>query len=180
MKNKALNTFKYTGIVTLSQYIGSKKVKIAQAHNTGGNPLFDFLANCLVGDFALAEASRPNKIMLVKRTEETSSDGKKSYDYESKSPVIYLLTTPEKVYSATQSIVRYSFLISRDALDAITNFDGLGIGLYTAGYPDSDLMENPENFAAYCDVELSKKGLINAALVVDWELVISNNADNKN
>ena len=45
MTNTAVNTLTYTGIVTLSQYIENKKVKIGQTHNKGGAPLFKFLSN---------------------------------------------------------------------------------------------------------------------------------------
>ena len=60
MKNTAINTLKYTGIVTLSQYIGSKKRQIARMHNEGGDALFRFLANCLAGDFTTAKLTMPN------------------------------------------------------------------------------------------------------------------------
>ena len=67
MKNIATNTLGYTGIVTLSQYINSKKIKIAQVHNEGSYPLFNFLSDCLLGDFSIAALALPNKIMLLKK-----------------------------------------------------------------------------------------------------------------
>lgn len=173
MKNIALNTLKYTGIVTLSQYVGSKKVKVARHHNTGGTSLFNFLADCLIGDFAMAKATRPIKIMLVKRTKEESG-GVTTYNYEQKSGFIFVLTTPEKVQSNTQCRVRYSFIIPKDQIESINDFEDFGIGLYTAGAVEVE----PENFAAFCELDLSKNSLISASLVVDWELIVSNNVAN--
>jgi hypothetical protein len=172
MKNKAVNSLKYTGIVTLSQYIGSKKIKIAQIQNTGGNPLFDFLSDCLVGDFTRAETLRPTKIKLLKRAKPLNST---EYTYTSESGFIYLFTSPEKIYSSTKSVVRYSFMVSREQIDELSNFEGLGIGLYPDGASEDAL----ENYAAFCKVDLNRNDLVNAALVVDWELNISNNIGNK-
>ena len=55
MKNTAINHINYTGIVTLSQYINGKKFLITQKHNAGAHMLFDFLADCLVGNFDLVK-----------------------------------------------------------------------------------------------------------------------------
>lgn len=174
MRNKAINTLKYTGIVTLSQYIGTKKVNIAQRHNTGGSSLFEFFADCLIGDFTMAKATMPTKIMLVKRTESKNGAGNVDFTYEDVSGFIYLLTKPEKVYNSAGSAVRYSFVIPKDMLESINNFEGLGLGLYTDGAVKSE----PENFAAFCELNLSKSSIISASLVIDWELIISNNASN--
>jgi hypothetical protein len=174
MKSKAISTLTYTGIVTLSQYIGSKKIKIAQIHNTGGNPLFRFLADCLAGDSALAAMDRPTKIMLVKRNKYKQVDGTILYDYERKSGFIPLLTQPEKVYSDTESTVKYSFMIPRAMLEEIDSFEGLGIGLYPNGA--LDVKADLPNYAAFCEIAATKSALINAILVVDWELHISNRA----
>ena len=158
MKSKALNTLKYTGVVTLSQYIGSKKIKIAQMHNRGGNPLFDFFTNCLIGEFARASASRPEQIALI------NINGN---DYESATGFIKMYTPAVKT---AVNKVKYSFMMTKDKIES-TTFTDLYIGLYTSGTPDL------QDYAAICKVELEKAALINAALVVDWELAISNMPD---
>ncbi len=180
MKNTAINTLNYTGIVTLSQYIGSQRIELARKHNSGGSPLFDFLADCLIGNFTMAKLLRPTKIMLVKRTEnkDPTTGAVSSYSYESKSGFIYLLTKPEKIYSSTQCKVRYSFIVPKDQLESITDYKDLGIGLYTNAVADSATDSGSlENYAAFClldNNDLSKSTRIGAALVVDWELIISN------
>lgn len=176
MKNTALNTLTYTGIVTLSRYVGSKKVKISQTHNTGGAPLFDFLADCLCGDFDIAKAKQPAKIKILKQIlgEPDVITGKRDYQYEEASHFIKLLTKPEKKQSATQSYVRYSFMVPRDIVEGLTNYESLGIGLYTNSVPDNATTADLANFAAFVLLEAEQTALANTALVVDWDLVISN------
>jgi hypothetical protein len=163
MKNTATNTLGYTGIVTLSQYINSKKLKIAQMHNEGSYPLFNFLSDCLIGDFAIAELDIPEKIMLLSR--DTAGE-----DYIDVSGFIYLLSKPEKVYNRSVGTVRYSFIVPKTKL---ISAEFSHIGLYTRSATEA--ME----YAAICEVnfsKLSKLGNIStsSALVVDWELTISN------
>ena len=165
MKNIALNTLKYTGIVTLSQYIGSKKIEIAKKHNIGGSPLFSFLARCLIGDFTTAKLARPAKIRLLEYKINNTGDT----EYTAKSGFINLLTMPE-ILDPMQCRVRYSFIVPKDHFSSI-NFaqSQFGIGLYTAN------ATNESDFAAFCKLDgLSENNLINASLVVDWELIISN------
>lgn len=169
MKNIATNTLGYTGTVTLSQYIGSKKFKIAQVHNAGGNPLFNFLSDCLVGDFDVAKFSRPTKIRLLNYTQESDeTTGKITKIFTPASDFIYLLTKPEKIYNTSKGIVRYSFAISRDVLEG-GNFNSIGL------YSNSASELEPDNFAAFCEVNVSKTAIAaSSVLVVDWELTISN------
>ena len=65
MKNTALNTLNYTGIVTLSQYVGKTKLQIAQFHNTGNTSLFSFLANCLAGEFDKVKSHTPTLVKVI-------------------------------------------------------------------------------------------------------------------
>jgi len=174
MKNKAINTLKYTGIVTLSQYIGKKKVKIAQFNNTGGASLFDFLADCLIGEeLETVRMKRPRKIMLLHRIPlgDRPEDG---YRYEPASGFIFLLEQPKKIQSSVQSRVQYSFLIHRDMLEAITDFSTLGLGLYANSATDIDV----ENFTAFCMLKFSRNAIASSSLVVDWDLIINNSGTN--
>lgn len=181
MKGNAINTLTYTGIVTLSQYIGGKKVRVAQVHNTGGNPLFNFLADCLIGDFAIAKISKPTKVMLLIKTTTAAEDGSKIISYSAKSGgFIYLLSSPEKVYDTESTRVRYSFIIPKDYFMNMPTEAGkeLGLGLYTDNATDNT-EEDLKKFAAFCSLG-DVKNLSSAAnnLVVDWDLVISNNSAN--
>jgi hypothetical protein len=162
MKGTAANTIGYTGIVTLSQYINSKKIVITKVHNEGKLPLFNFLADCLAGDFDIAKIDRPTKIMLLNESEDgvCTKAGNASF--------IHILAKPERVYSATEGIVRYSFLIPPEA---IIGANCNAIGLYTASASEADL----DDFAAHCIVDLDSSGIsLSSILLVDWELHISN------
>jgi hypothetical protein len=157
------NTLGYTGIVTLSQYIGGKKVKIAEKHNTGGKPLFEFLADCLVGDFDIAKLDLPNKILLLNKDDDGSIAKANNTDF------IYLTSKPGKVENATEGIVKYSFIILQEIFSG-TNFNAIGL------YTNSATTEDVENFAAFCDIDTRALNDISmsSVLVLDWELHLSN------
>ena len=172
MNNTAVNTLNYTGIVTLSQYIGSKKVQIAQTHNTGSASLFNFLATCLAGDFTIAKLNLPTKIKLLCREEVYGE-----YVYSPITSFIFLRTPPEPSFNAGESRVRFSFIIPRDFLESINQVASsgsvLGLGLYANSVPDVE--SETSNFMAFCVLdELDRSMFINTFLVVDWELIIAN------
>ena len=157
------NTVGYTGIVTLSQYTGTKKRVLASTHNEGGKALFDYLADCLAGNFDTANINRPTKIMLLNITEDAQPVNKAL-----NTSFIYLLTNPEKVYSETEGVVRYSFTVPHDMLIG-TSFNA--IGLYPASATESDLAD----YAAICNIEVNTNSLsLSSVLVLDWELHMSN------
>ena len=163
VRGTAANAVGYTGVVTLYQKINSKKHIIARVHNEGRVPLFNFLADCLAGDFDVAKADRPTKIMLLNENEEAGTR-----ERAGSSSFIYLLTKPERVYSATEGIVRYSFLIPPEAL---IGAECNAIGLYNATASEADL----DDYAAHCVIDLANKSFsLSSVLLIDWELHISN------
>ena len=164
MKNVAVNSLKYTGIVTLSQYIGNKKIKVDEIHNAGGSTLFDFFAYCLLGDFDIAAHSRPKRIMLLSRPEGTS-------EYVSASGFLDVYSKPEKLFKSNMCTVRYSFILSRDFLQS-SDSSFTHIGLYGSNALASDVA----NFAAVCKINKDRWNNMSESslLVVDWELNISN------
>lgn len=163
IKGSTVSTLGYTGIVTLSQYAGTRKTVLTRTHNEGGQALFNYLARCLQGDFSSVAVDRPAKIMLLN----IDADGNKTKAINS--GFIYITAEPQLVYSTTESIVKYSFIISPDMLIG-TNFNA--IGLYAASATESDL----DNIAACCNVNFEQQDSLSlsSVLVVDWELHISN------
>lgn len=160
VKSTAMNHLGYTGIVKLSQYIGNKKIAVAEIHNEGGMALFNFLTDCLVGDFDIAKSGLELGIRLLNADEEGTLSKLDNTDF------IFLLSKPEKVYSETEGIVQYSFIIPQEYF-AGTNFNA--IGLYLNRYADID------DYAAYCEVDTSNWSIsISSVLVLNWELHISN------
>lgn len=169
MKDIATETLSYSGIVTLSQQIGKKIVVLSKTHNTGGESLFSFLADCLLGK--LDTASVPAKIKLVNR--EKYDDA--SYNYESVSGFVFLRSPAEKTKTSSGDYcVRYSFMIPRDMLENIANIETLGIGLYARNASEADT----ENFLAFCSVKFNIGQIVNSSLLVDWDLIISNASTN--
>lgn len=164
MKNTAINSIGYTGVVTLSRYTGSKKIKIAQIQNAGVQSLFNFLADCLLGDFAIAKNNRPDKIMLLERAVQDNN-----VTYTSCSDFIHV-TSVEKVPSDSAGIVRYSFMVTSDRL-ANNSFNCIGL------YANSVRSHYPADFSAIVEItdEVKNANLsVSSVLVVDWELNISN------
>ena len=163
IKSTTINTIGYTGIVTLSQYTRGKLHPIKQIHNEGGKPLFDFLADCLVGDFSVAKQDLPNKILLLNKDDAGHITKARDTGF------IYFLSKPERVYNESEGVVRYSFTIPQDIISG-TNFNA--VGLYTGTAMETDI----DDYAAYCFIgsdivnEISKSSV----LVLDWELHISN------
>ena len=162
LKGTTINTVEYTGIVTLSQYIKGKKVVISKIHNEGGKALFDFLTDCLLGDFDLAKVDRPTKIMLLDTAGGVITKANNT-------GFVSLLSNPVKVYDANMGIIRYSFHITQD-LFAGTSFDAIGL------YPNSATELDLDRYAAKCNIEDSDlEGLsVSSVLVLDWELRLAN------
>ena len=169
MKSTAINTLRYSGIVTISRYIKQKKIKLAQVKNTGGQSLFNFFSECLAGDYRLAEVYRPAKILLLKYEEILDGGVSKLTVSPASDNFVHLLAKPEKVYNTSASTVRYSFIVSGDMLQS-TRFNGIGL------YPESATLDTCKDFAAFCrvdeleDVSISPSSI----LVVDWELNVLN------
>ena len=166
LQSAAVKHIEYTGIVTLSQYTKGKKFTIAKIHNTGGKPLFNFLADCLTGDFDIAKMDRPTKILLLNIDDAHQVTAAKNTSF------IYLLSKPEKVYSEAGSIVKYSFIIPQEYFAAgnangATRFNAIGLYANSA--------TSAEDYAAYCEVDTSDWSIsISSVLALDWELHLSN------
>lgn len=170
MKHVAGNTLAYTGTITLSQYIGSKKTIVARLHNKGGKPLFDFLADCFTGDFTSAKAALPKKIMTYTKTKDEY--GTEVFKYSS---THYLLSAAKKVSSTENgSAVCYSFSIPYDdirGLDQSNSFKNAYIGLYT--HSETDCKNYLAEFSLESLMENATLAL-NYSVVVDWVLNITN------
>ena len=166
LKSSAKNNILYTGIVRLSQYTKDNKFVIAEVHNEGGKPLFDFLTDCLVGDFDIAKLDQPTKILLLNVDEENKVSAADNTSF------IYLLAKPEKIYSENEGIVKYSFVIPQEYFaggHASGSIRFNAIGLYTSSATDA------KDYAAICNVDTSDWSIsISTVLVLDWELHISN------
>ena len=172
MKNIARNTLAYVGNITLSQYIGSKKVVVGEFHNSGGKPLFDFFVSCLISDFVTANALSPRRIGLFTAevdTNENISEITSSYG-------TWGLLSPARKVDSTEdtSSVRYSFTIPFEVISPIASFENAYIGLYSEAETTKQNMDY-RNYMAYFSLNTLNRSLfLNAALTVDWELQIIN------
>lgn len=169
MKNTAINNLGYTGIVTISRYSGNKKIPLKQINNSGGNSLFNFLSNCLLGDWETAQFEIPSKIMLLYAEQDDDSS---DFTVTPASGFIYFLTRPERIFTdsdMSSSTVCYSFIIPADIVKN-AKFNCIGL------YPEMATELEAENFAAICLIDdLAGMQSDSAVLVVDWKLTITNN-----
>lgn len=169
MKNSVINNLGYTGIVTLSLYNDSKKIPVAQVHNSGYSSLFNFLANCLMGDFDTANFELPTKIKLLYSEIDPATNQR---IVESASGFIYFLNRPERLAlanSQNSSAVCYSFVVPRDIIEN-AKFNSIGL------YPNMASELDIDSYSAICDLGNNLNGLASSAvLVVDWKLIITNN-----
>ena len=173
MKSAARNTLAYTGNVTLSQYVGSKKVVVGKVHNSGGKPLFDFFISCLTGDFTTANALLPRRIGLF--TAKYNTDGSLS-EITKKFGTWGLLLPARKVDSTEDnSSVCYSFTIPFEIISPITSFEDAYVGLYSEAETSKEEDMDYGNYMAYFSLSTLNRSLfLNAALAVDWELQVIN------
>ena len=167
MRGRLKNSLKYTGIVTVSRYQGSKKIKIKQVHNAGNTQLYDFLADCFSGEMEKALPKRPAKIKLLNITEsgiiEASSSG-----------FIGLFSQPTVSITESSCKITYSFLIPRDQLVNLASTSNLGLGLYPKSAINID-DDELYNYIASCKLALTSSEIhASSSLVVDWELIFSN------
>lgn len=59
----------YTGTVTVASYLGDRLIKKETHHNEGLKSLFEFIGNCLQGNWYGARDSRPCKLVMLKQAD---------------------------------------------------------------------------------------------------------------
>jgi hypothetical protein len=168
VKGTAKGNLEYTGIVKLYQYTHGKKRTIANLINSGGKPLFDFLSDCLAGDFDSARFSRPDKVLLLNEDLESGT-----LECASTGGFTYIMSKPERVPSDSEGIVRYSFSIPQDQLYNAGRINFNAIGLYP--YNVEDITELYNYAAKVAVTDLARESILpSSVLMLDWELHISN------
>lgn len=165
MDSTALNTISYTGQVNLAWYSNGKKMPFAQIHNIGGNTLFDFIVDCLLGDFTKASKEKPAKVALLNAAKDPSGE------HITRSSLwvwVTETTIPTVIPHANGCTIRYSFIIPQEYITS--NFNS--IGLYPTHINDTAL----DKYCAICEVKGQTNFNFNAAtaLAVDWDLNFTN------
>jgi hypothetical protein len=60
----------YTGTVTVSTYLGDRLIQTEKHHNAGLTNLFEFIGNCLQGNWMGAKYTRPCKLVLLRQSQD--------------------------------------------------------------------------------------------------------------
>lgn len=174
IENKTGTNIGYSGKVSIKILHGTKAVKNITIHNNGCQPLFDFLAYCLVGDYN--EANSPRYL----RAFETQNTEAQSFDPEHESTLrIIPVSSITKVNSsnANSGVVRYSFLtpgsffLPGSVIDELALYSSANIDSKTN--PSAYIIlrpatEDPEH--PYESISIDP----DTNLVIIWELSISN------
>ena len=64
---------RYTGTVTIASYLGDRLIQKESHHNKGLNTLFEFMSNCLQGNWYEAKYKRPCKLVMLQTADQELS-----------------------------------------------------------------------------------------------------------
>lgn len=157
---KEESTIKYTGKVKIKKVKNGKVVSEIEQHNKGTNYLFNFLLNCLAGNYI--EQSRPFWVMCTNKQE----DG--TYKVAS--------STIRPILSATlvEDYIEYTFFLPFKQ-EFLTGFDSLLI-YNTLCKPNN--VEIDEEASAEYSMEIIFQDKVIAEskedIIISWQLKVSN------
>ena len=165
----------YTGKVTVSVYDNDRLIKTTTSHNKGMSTLFNFIGNCLKGDFKSARESRPCKLVLLKADEsektKTNPIEKPKFwteAYAISAPTVYD-TAAMAIPNGDSSKVTYHFRIP--SLNLVAGATVKKLLLLPIKYTALT-----EACAYYCldnEITLPQRSG-NITIIVDWTLIFSN------
>ena len=145
-KNKSKNnTIIYKGKVNISIMKDGKTVSKSNFHNTGMQPLFDFLARCVVGNYNEAENLRPKFIKLYSIGEKSASWDPSDFNFVDYATDEHLRSLTNIIYNSTPNLktdnegnvnVTFKFLVPFSQLSDYTNLNMLA--LYSQQYKDNN------------------------------------------
>lgn len=179
---KINNSINYHGEVSIA-VMDDKRKLCTVTHNNGRNGLFNFLSNCLLGDFAAARSSYPSKIACFGTTTDASTTTKDSTTETAtedsttlirlSSFVRYDSSRWEAKETSTGSSIYFHFRIPYMALKHGTIST---LRLYTnnvsgEGVEDDICAEIKLDAAEYITVPDTTDG--NFTIIVDWKMTLT-------
>lgn len=181
-KNTKLNrtaTIGYRGDVKFSTYIGKHLISSKAYKNEGATPLFNFLANCLAGNFPAAYQKRPYKIRLLKVVGETPNDAIMPQALKENTAVdrycsdfIMMTSAPEVIIQETSSSQSCKVSFSFTFPSSYVNYSGANvIAIYGPGVTD------PAEYSAY--YKLTKEVADGNITRKEWDPIIRDFEDDE-
>lgn len=178
IENFTGNSIEYKGQITVSIFEDDRMISKNTYYNQGTNKLFTFLTNCLSGDFNTAMASRPCRLVLLKKgssedlatstpTATNKDSNGKTYWGETyyAAPPVYYGKTP----TITANKITYNFRVPFLVLQSGAIIKKMAL-----------VPENSSSVSDICayytltdEIEVPTAGG-NYTILVDWELSFSN------
>ena len=166
---KINNGINYHGEVSISVMDGKRKL-CAVTHNNGGKGLFNFLSNCLLGNFVAAKSSYPSKIACFGKVNDTDTDTKL---VRLSSFIRYDSSRWETKETSTGSSIYFHFRIPYSALKPGTISI---LRLYTNEVSGEDA---EEDICAEISLDATKYITVpdttdgNFTVIVDWKMTLT-------
>ena len=156
----------YSGEVSVSVMRGSKLIKKIKQHNEGGEWLFKFFAECLVGRYSTSTDYRPKQLLLTNGAAAAST-----FIGFNQTPT-YEAANDSGVGVTFHFTVPYAYL-SGTSIDTLY--------LYCDEYANDAELINQQNWSAKC--ELGDNAIVvsretNIILIIDWTLHIKESGSN--
>ena len=172
----------YKGKVTLNLYDSDRKktINTVQVHNTGTVHMFNFLANCLIAQWNVAQANYPSRIVIFKTEagEETFDPDKwKSENAITPDTGILQSSIPllETDYDKQTCSVKFHFRIPTSLISQVGSAGKIGL------YSRMITLNEP---LAYVFISSEEQSALAAAannphlvIILDWVLTIPNKAE---
>lgn len=169
----------YTGKVTVSVYDNDRLIKKTTSHNKGMSTLFNFIGNCLKGDFKSARESRPCKLVLLRKDDNNTIDPINSSNPIENPSVwteAYTVSTPTVYDNTAMAIpdsgsceVTYHFRIP--SLNLVAGAKVKKLLLLPIKY--TSLTEACAYYRLDNEIELPQRSG-NITIIVDWTLKFAN------
>ena len=164
---KINNGISYHGEVSISVMDGKRKL-CAVTHNNGRKGLFNFLSNCLLGNFAAAKSSYPSKIACFGTVTDTDTKPVRLSSF-----IRYDSSRWETKETSTGSSIYFHFRIPYSALKPGTISK---LRLYTNEASGEDVEED-----IYAEINLDGTKYItvpdttdgNFTVIVDWKMTLT-------
>ena len=160
------NGINYHGEVSIAVMDGKRKL-CTTTHNNGRKGLFNFLSNCLLGNFTAAKSSYPSKIACFGTVTDTDTAFVRLSSF-----VKYDSSRWEDKETSTESSIYFHFRIPYSVLKPGT--------IYTNEVSGEDVKED---ICAEIDLEDTKYITVpdtidgNFTIIVDWKMTLTDKED---
>lgn len=167
------NSIEYKGKVSIKYVRNGRTLKSIQKHNTGCQPLFTFITDCLVSRYQ--ESNRPAYIMLYNNSDPDVS--KTDLGQNCLNGVQYVVKT-ESGYDDVEGFgyAKYKFIVPGNLLSSKANVIAL-YNLTNAPTFDDRGSMNPSSYIELGEDAIDSSAVTDKNIIIIWELRVSNKGE---